>query len=1392
MLQMKTTVSLGREGHCTEKRKTLSQSLLTVALVLAAFLPQISAQGGLCVLACHGAQISLDQNCMAEVTTQMVSNTSGCPGGIFQVHVLTLAGDTIPTSPYVTEDEIGMTLKAVVQDIISGQTCWSIITVEDKLPPTVTCNCPPVADPNDASPDCIVNCLDAVVYPGPQVIDNCPGGVQIILLNEIIVPICHDRFIRRMERQYTAVDASGNYADTCTEVLFLERIDFDLIVWPDSFTVLKGNPFYCDQPFLDVSPADGVPDAAPVYLGGAGVPTIDGVPIYPDFINKCNSQIFPEDVVIGPIGCVKKIMRMWRAFEWHCSGEYVNIYIQLIEIVDDKGPDMVCPNNITVSTGATTCQATVYLPVPIVSDNCNSVVQVSAAYPFGFANNLLNTNGAYVQLPVGVHTITYTAYDQCYNSTQCTWTITVQDLTPPVPICDAHTVVALTNDYENGLTLVPAHVFDDGSYDECGPVTFKARRMTSCINWDWTTLGPGIDQIPNGIVNGHDSGTEFHTYVPFACCDVGQGPIMIELRVYDASGNYNSCMVEIEVQDKLPPQIYCMNDITISCEYPFDPNNLSVFGSIRTNQADRQEICVFDPTNDYANGFGFVCIGLDGYAFDNCHVTITEQSSIHLNTCGVGYVHRWFTATDPGGRTAQCHQYIYIVNFDPFYITDQSCLNLNPNDGVIWPCDVDVIGCGADTEPEQTGYPQIFEDNCDLIGINYSDIVFEFVQGACLKILRTWRIIDWCQYAPDGYGGYHGYWEYKQVIKVIDTDPPVFITTQPPISVCNEFNCDDLFVELIQRAEDDCTPDAELRWSYQIDLFNDVSVNYQASGTGPLINASRFLPIGTHRILYSFEDGCGGRTTREQFVEVLACKAPTPVCLALVTDLMPVDTDGDGQPDWGMVVIWAKDFDASSYHACGYPITLSFSPDTTHKSMEFNCNHFGLQVVQIWVTDRVLGNQDYCTTTIDIQDNFNVCDGTNNLTGTISGQISTEAIQNVKDVEVVLNGSGLVPTTTSSAGAYAFPTMPLGGNYHVTPFKDGDWKNGVSTLDLIQIQKHLLGIQQLSSPYKMIAADANNSKSISALDIVALRRLILGVVDEIPENTSWRFVDAAYEFQDPAYPFNEQIAESYAITPFMSSMNNVDFIAIKVGDVNNTVVANAQDIQTRSNPGSISLRVQDRALVAGELVEVVFQADKAMALEGYQFTLAFDPAKLAYVDFEARTMDVSTDNFNVRDAIAGVITTSWSAATPRALEQGSALFSMQFRAQANGLLSEAIRVTSDITDAEAYNSNGEELNIQLVFGDAQGLETSANEFALLENRPNPFTSTTMISFALPHAATATLVIYDVTGKQVDSRLIAAHAGRNEVEVSNLRATGVLYYTLSTDEFSATRKMIRME
>ncbi len=206
---------------------------------------------------------------------------------------------------------------------------------------------------------------------------------------------------------------------------------------------------------------------------------------------------------------------------------------------------------------------------------------------------------------------------------------------------------------------------------------------------------------------------------------------------------------------------------------------------------------------------------------------------------------------------------------------------------------------------------------------------------------------------------------------------------------------------------------------------------------------------------------------------------------------------------------------------------------------------------------------------------------------------------------------------------------------------DGDGHlNGVSTFDLVLISKHILGIKPLDSPYKMIAADVNNSTSITTLDLIQLRKLILSIDTEFGNNTSWRFVDAGYNFPDPAKPWTEQFPEVKNINNLQDGLTG-DFVAVKIGDVNGSAVVNAlQSADERSNAGAFELKTADVSLEAGEEYTIDFTAADLAGIEGYQFTLILDRDAAELVDILYG--EVRKENFGVF-ASEGMITTSWNA-----------------------------------------------------------------------------------------------------------------------------------------------------
>jgi hypothetical protein len=66
---------------------------------------------------------------------------------------------------------------------------------------------------------------------------------------------------------------------------------------------------------------------------------------------------------------------------------------------------------------------------------------------------------------------------------------------------------------------------------------------------------------------------------------------------------------------------------------------------------------------------------------------------------------------------------------------------------------------------------------------------------------------------------------------------------------------------------------------------------------------------------------------------------------------------------------------------------------------------------------------------------------------------------------------------------------------------------------------------------------------------------------------------------------------------------------------------------------------------------------------------------------------------------------------------------------------------------------------------------------------------TVIRFELAAAAPATLTLRDAAGRLVSVQDLDAAAGLNTVELTNIKAAGVLTYTLTAGAFTATKKMV---
>jgi len=419
----------------------------------------------------------------------------------------------------------------------------------------------------------------------------------------------------------------------------------------------------------------------------------------------------------------------------------------------------------------------------------------------------------------------------------------------------------------------------------------------------------------------------------------------------------------------------------------------------------------------------------------------------------------------------------------------------------------------------------------------------------------------------------------------------------------------------------------------------------------------------------------------------------------------------------------------------------------------------------------------------------------------VSGSLKTESQDGLEAGHVRLDGSNNASPLSNfygysnDAGFYEFSNaIPYPSNYQVIPSSENmSPLNGVTTYDLVMISKHLLGIEPITSPYKMIAADANRSGSITTFDIVELRKLILGIYEVLPANTAWRFVDKSYVFPTPENPFFPDFPE-FKTVGVQAIQNEEDFVCIKIGDLNNTAQANNLMPVSDRTLGVLLFDVDDRAVNAGEIFEVKMTSDQKV--QCFQFTLNTEGLEVLEVSGEG----MSAANFAVFAATGqssdktGAVTASWnlSAGTTVALAD----FTLKFRATQSGRLHDMLGISSRFTKSEAYlntdKPNARPLDVALRFNDKGTTNISGVEFELYPNVPNPFVDKTTIAFNLPEAAQATLTVYDQTGRLVYSQKGDFAKGYNVfvIEGQLINTNGILLYKVETATDMAIGKMIQ--
>jgi hypothetical protein len=800
--------------------------------------------------------------------------------------------------------------------------------VRDITAPTITC----VAQTTP------VNCPAVPVFTPPTATDACDATVAITFTDATTQGSCAGMY--NVTRTWTATDDCGNTA-TCSGTIEVRDITAPTIT-----CVAQVTPINC--------------------------PT---VPVFnsPTATDVCDATVaitFTDGTTQGSCAGTYSVTRTWTATDdcgntATCSGTIV--------VRDITVPTIICVAQATPIN----CPALPVFNPPTATDACDAMV----ALTFTDATTQGSCAGTYSV------TRTWAATDDCGNTTTCSGTIVVQDITAPTITCVAQVTpincpavpVFTPPTATDACDATVAITFSDattegscaGTYsvtrtwtatDDCGNTatcsgTVVVRDITAptitCLAQTTPINCPAVPVFNAPTATDACDATVAITFTdattPGSCA--GTYSVTRTWMATDDCGNSSTCSRTIVVQDITPPTITCVAQTT-----PIDCPAVPVFSApTATDACDATVAITFTDATTQGSCAGTYSVTRTWTATDDCGNTATCSGTIVVrditaptiicvaqtspincpaapiftaptaaDACDATVTITFTDATTPGTCTGT-----YSVTRT--WTATDDCGNTSTCSGTIVVHDITAptITCAAQTSPINCPAVPVFipptaTDACDAtVGITFTDATMSGSCAGTYTVTRTWTATDDCGNSST----------CSRMIVVLDNTPPTLVcaTQTTPI------NCP------------------------VVPLFNPPAATDVCDATVSVTFADTTTPgscFGTYSVTrtWTATDDCGNSSVCSSTITLR--DITPPVC---ITNDITLSID----QNIGYQLITVEDIDNGSSDECS-EVILSMVPDS------FTCANAGVNLVQLTVTD-MCGNSSTCTATVIIDTCSNPC-----------------------------------------------------------------------------------------------------------------------------------------------------------------------------------------------------------------------------------------------------------------------------------------------------------------------------------------------------------------------------------------------------------------------------------
>ncbi len=419
------------------------------------------------------------------------------------------------------------------------------------------------------------------------------------------------------------------------------------------------------------------------------------------------------------------------------------------------------------------------------------------------------------------------------------------------------------------------------------------------------------------------------------------------------------------------------------------------------------------------------------------------------------------------------------------------------------------------------------------------------------------------------------------------------------------------------------------------------------------------------------------------------------------------------------------------------------------QSIAFGAEDVGNQRLALIVTDEA-GNEAVCETVVQVQCGScpSACEN-QDTTRKIQGAFYTIQGYHMEGVDLQL-GSSTYLGKFDSPYMYDLNMLDSSGGFgnlsgELCAEKTDDVGNGVSTMDLVMIRRHILELSSFDA-YQNLAADINGDEKVSTRDMVEIRKVILEIVNAFSGVPSWRMFRSDFDigslgpdtWSDPL-DFDEEIF-CYDVFFNAPETKSYNFIGLKMGDVSGDA---GEDWARSGEP--IAFTTDEKALSRGSIVEVSFKTNTT-DLFGYQMTIEFDADVLELVNWSGELDDY---NINILQAEDGLLAISKVTEGSRSNER----FSLKFKVKENAMLSEVLRLSDAMARTEGYTDLQSRNPIVIDFDENEG-ENSLTAF------PNPFEDRVVLEFNAEFSGGYQLELFNARGQKIYSQNWELITGEN--------------------------------